>query len=888
MALPKHTPPSFYTKLFEFICRDELFNELKGDLDEEFYLDLEELGFKKARKTYKREVLKMIRPSIIKKTKLSNTLSFPAMFKINAKLAFRNLLKHKLYTFINIGGLAISLSVCMLILLYVNSEVSYDDYHPNKDRLYRVALDRFYPDHTSYYALTPASMAQQAAIDFPEVEAFCRIFPGFGIDVTYENETFLENGLKAADKNFFEVFGIKLLDGAKEEIFSVQNAVVLSESTAIKYFGTEKAIGKVLQSGLGDLIVTGISENTPQNTHFKFDLLVNTALLNFLQAPNFVNFSVHNYLVLKEGVDPEIINKKYIDLVENYAAGQIERNQNISFADYKASGNGYRYYLQPVQDIHLKSQLEAEFEVNGNITYIYIFLSIAIFIVALAAVNFINLATARSTERAKEVGIRKVLGSEKKQLVSQFLLESVFVSVSSMLIAIGLIFLIIPAFNGFTEKAIALSDYLTPINMGLLAVFSLGLGVIAGLYPAFILSSFQPVVVLKGKLISSKNGSWIRNGLVVFQFFISIVLICSTLIVGQQMNYLQDRNLGFDRENVLVIERAFALQDFETFRTEVSKITGVNSIGGSSAMPGSGIYFGASFRQDGMNEAVALNCAVFADDYLETMNMEMATGRSFSKDFQDTLALILNESGARALGIGDNPIGKRISNVQGANNPNGDITYQVVGIIKDYNYKSLHTEITPMAIFSSESSFGGNVGSLALKIDPSRATAIVDEIREMWRVQAPNQTYVYSFLDDSLNELYEAEKKSGDLFFIFTGIAIWIACIGLFGLATFIIGSRIKEIGVRKVLGASSAKVVFLLMNDFNKLIFISIILAIPAAIWVMGQWLEGFAYRINMTDTWVSFVIGGIVALFVAWLTVSYHSIKAAMSNPVKNLRTE
>ena len=888
MLFPNHDVPKFYRRLFEGICKQELFNELQGDLEEEFHLNVEEFGIKRARSIYRSEVMKMIRPSILKKTKLNNTLNFSAMFKINAKLALRNLVKHKLYTFINIGGLAISLGVCMLILFYVKSEVSYDNYHPNKDRLYRVALDRFYPDHTSYYALTPFSMAEQAAIDFPEVEAFCRIFPGFGINVTYDNETFLENGLKAADKNFFEVFGIKLLDGTKEEIFSVQNAVVLSQSTAQKYFGQETPIGKIIKSGLGDLIVTGVAEDTPQNTHFQFDLLLNIELLNFLQTPNFLNFSVHNYLLLKEGVDPELINKKYVDLVEQYAAGQIERSQNISFADYKASGNGYRYYLQPIQDIHLKSQLEAEFEVNGNITYIYIFLSIAIFIVALAAVNFINLATARSTERAKEVGIRKVLGSEKKQLVSQFLIESVFVSVSGMVIAVGLVLLIIPAFNGFTEKSIMLSDYITPMNVGAVALFSLGLGIIAGIYPAFVLSSFQPVTVLKGKLISSKNGSWIRNGLVVFQFFISIVLICSTLIVGQQMNYLQDRNLGFDRDNVLVIERAFSVPDLETFKTEVSKIPGVNSIGGASAMPGSGIYFGASFRQDGMNEAVALNCAVFADDYLETMNMELAKGRSFSKDFQDTLALMLNESGARALGIADDPIGKRISNVQGGNNPNGDITYQVVGIVKDYNYKSLHTEITPMAIFSSESAQGGNVGNLALKIDPLQATAIVDQVRAIWSVQAPNETYVYSFLDYSLNELYLAEKKSGNLFFIFTGIAIWIACIGLFGLATFIIGSRIKEIGVRKVLGASSAKVVFLLVSDFNKLIFIAIILAIPAAIWVMGQWLEGFAYRIDMVDTWVSFCIGGIVSLLVAWITVSYHSIKAAMSNPVRNLRTE
>lgn len=887
MSKTENLPPKFYIRLFEWFCKEEYFSELQGDLEEEFYENLDQHGQAIAARLYKKEVLKMIRPSVIKKLKLNNNLNYSAMFKINAKLAFRNLLKHKLYTAINIGGLAISLCVCMLILLYVNSEVSYDNYHPNKDKLYRLALDRFYPDHTSHYAVTPFSMAEQAAIDFPEVEAFCRIFPAFGVNVTYENETFLENNLKAADKNFFEIFGIKLIDGTKDEVFNVQNAVVISQSTALKYFGQEEAIGQILKSDWGDLLVSGIAEDTPENTHFKFDLLVNMELLNFLQT-NFVNFSVHNYLLLKEGVDPKLINKKYDDLVEKYAAGQIERNQKISFEDFKASGNGYHYFLQPIQDIHLKSQLEAEFEANGNITYIYIFLSIAIFIVALAAVNFINLATARSTERAKEVGIRKVLGSEKKQLVNQFLFESIFVSISSMIIAIGLTFLIMPGFNGFTDKGIVINQFVNFQNIAILTTFSLLLGILAGIYPAFVLSSFQPVIVLKGKLIRSKNGAWIRNGLVIFQFFISIVLICSTLIVGQQMDYLQNRNLGFNKDNLLVIERTFGIQDLETFKTEISKMPGVKSIGATSAMPGNGFYYGASFRLEGMNESIALNCAVFADEFQETMNMELLEGRSFSKDFQDSLSLILNESGAKALGISDNPIGKRVTNVQGANNPGGDITYQVIGIIKDYNYKSLHTEITPMGIFSAKSSQGGNIGNLALKIDPSQASNIVESIRELWRVQAPNQTYVYSFLDDTLNELYQAEKKSGDLFLVFTGIAIWIACIGLFGLATFIIGSRIKEIGVRKVLGASSARVVFLLMNDFNKLIFLAIVLAIPMAVWVMSQWLDSFAYRIDMIDTWVSFIVGGALSLVVAWLTVSYHSIRAAKANPVKNLRTE
>ncbi|MEC7753580.1 ABC transporter permease [Roseivirga sp. UBA1976] len=885
----KISPPSFYVRLFRWLCKEQLFDELQGDLEEEFYYNVEQLGKRKASVIYKQEVLKMIRPSVLKRLKLIDNSIFYDMFKINTKLALRNLLKNKLYTAINIGGLAVSIAVCGILLLYVNSETNFDNYHPDYERTYRLALDRIYPDHTSHYAITPYSMAEQATRDFPEIEDFTRIFPaGFGTNVTYNNETFLENDIIAGEANFLDFFGIKLLQGNRQNIFNTANSVLISERMALKYFGTESPIGKILQTDIGDLEVSGVVENTPKNTHFKFDFLVNLEGLPFFQQPNYVNFSVYNYLKLSEGVAPATVNQKMKEVVEKYAAGQIEREQRISFEDYTASGNGYRYFLQPIEDIHLKSHLEGEFEPNGNITYIYIFFSIAVFIVILAAINFINLATARSTERAKEVGIRKVLGSEKKQLVSQFIIESVVVSIVSMLIGILLIYLALPPFNTYLDKEISLLTFASPLNIGLALVASFGLGILAGTYPAFVLSSFKPVVVLKGKLIKSQQGYWIRNGLVVFQFFVSIVLICSTLIVGQQMQYLQKRNLGFDRENVLVLSRAFGIPDLTTFKNELEAIPGVSKVGLTSAMPGTGFYYGASFRPAGTNESIALNCAVFDEDYIETMGIKLAKGRGFSKDFQDTLALILNESATRALGIEHSPIGQRIVNVQGANNPQGDITYEVVGVISDYNYKSLHTEITPMAIFSRESSQGGNIGAIALKTSTNQGATIVAQVEKLWQEIAPNQTFVYSFLDTDLSALYEAEQRSGDMFMVFTGIAIWIACIGLFGLATFMIGNRIKEIGVRKVLGASSQVVVWLLLKDFNKLIAISLLLAIPASVWVMGQWLGSFAYRIEMLDTWVSFVIGGTLALVVAWLTVSYHSIRAAVANPVKNLRTE
>ncbi|NVK83295.1 MAG: ABC transporter permease, partial [Cytophagia bacterium] len=345
----KSSPPPFYTRLFEWFCRDEFYDELQGDLEEEYYFNLEEIGAKKARSIYRKEVMKMIRPSVLKRFKLNNNSIFYDMFKINAKLALRNLLKNKLYTAINIGGLAVSIAVCGILLLYVNSETNYDDYHPNGDRTYRMVLDRYYPDHTSNYAITPFSIAEQAAMDFPEIEDFTRIFPaGFGVNVTYNNETFLENSIIAAEPNFFEFFGIKVLDGNVENLFDVPNSIILSEDMAVKYFGQESPLGKILETGLGDKVVSGIVENTPKNTHFKFDFLLNLDDLPFFQQANFINFSVHNYFRIGEGIEPETINEKLVETVEKYAAGQIEREQRISFEEFKASGNGYHYYLQPI------------------------------------------------------------------------------------------------------------------------------------------------------------------------------------------------------------------------------------------------------------------------------------------------------------------------------------------------------------------------------------------------------------------------------------------------------------------------------------------------------------------------------------------------------------
>ena len=808
------------------------------------------------------------------------------MLRNFVKIALRNLLKNRLYTLINVGGLAISIGVCTLILLFVQSETSYDNYHPDKENLYRLALERLYPDHVSEYAITPAFMAKQAYEDFPEVTSYLRIWKPFNpISVQYEDQSFLEPDMMAADSNFFDIFGIELVKGDPDKVFDVANAVVLTEPTAIKYFGQEDPIGKIIKGGAGELIVTGVSKEVPSNTHFHYDLLFNIGSVQFLKNPNYVNFSVYNYLRLSEGTDPVAFKSRMEEIVEIYAAGQIERTQGISFADYKAAGNGYRYYLQPVSDIHLTSQLEGEFEPNGNITYIYIFVSISIFVLALAAVNFVNLATARSTERAREVGIRKVLGSFKKQLISQFLVESVLISILGTVLGIALVYLTMPYFNDLAQKQIEFDLLSNPLFIPGFVAFALFIGAAAGIYPAFVLSSFSPAIVLKGKIITGQRGNWIRNGLVVFQFWISIVLICCTLIVNDQMQYLQNKELGFDRENTLVIEQALSLQgNMKTFKERLKTIPGVQQVGASSAMPGKGLYFGSSFQMAGMDENVALNCVVFDENYIATMGMNVVEGRGFSLDFQDSLSLMLNEKAVAALNIQGNPIGQRITNIHAAN-PQVNREYTIVGVLGDYNYKSLHTEITPMAIFSDQSvqSF---ISTIPVKVQSENLQATVGAINALWDEMVPTTAFTFDFLDQNLAQLYDTEERSGYLFLVFASIAIVIACVGLFGLAAYIVGNRVKEIGVRKVLGASSASVVFLLLKDFNKLILVAIVVAVPVTILIMKSWLQGFAYYQSIRPE--VFVIGGVLALVIAWVTVSYQSIKAAVANPVKSLRSE
>lgn len=813
------------------------------------------------------------------------------MLRNQLKIAWRYLLRSKSYSFINILGLSIGIACCLMILLYVQQELSYDKFHEKGDQIYRMALERKYPGRATPYAIVPQSFAQAVANDFPEVETAVRLFkfPG-NIIFKIGKNVYEEEHRMWADSNFFSVFSIPLLEGEASEVLTKPESVVLTESTAKRYFGDQSPIGKVLDipQNEDDLIVTGVCADVPDNSHFKFDVLMASKALNFLERPNYISFSAYTYLVLNAAANPKSVEAKFPALVTKYASGQIAQNFGVSYEEYQKNGNGYRYFLQPLESIYLESQLENELKAPGSKTRVYIFTLIAFFILGIACINFMNLATARSSERAKEVGIRKTLGSERGTLALQFLLEAILISVISTVLALGILKIAIPSFNVLAGKEIAMQQLLNWKYIPALLLFPILTGLLAGAYPAIILSGFKPLEVLRGALHSTKKGLWLRNGLVVLQFSISVILIISTIIVYQQLNFIQHKELGFDKENIISIPGGFNLnpQQTETFKNQVRQIKGVEAVGSCNAMPG-GYYFGVSFTPPGDNEAVTGRGIIIDEDYVECMKMDMLAGRDYAKEFTaDTLSVILNETAVKELALSD-PVGKTLKTKDTFGQPQSDDTYEytIVGVVKDFHFQSLHQGISPLFLLHHGISQGQN-GLFTVRISGDNMPTTLRQIESKWTGILPEVPFRFDFLDQDLSQLYAAEQTSQRVFGLFSMLAIFIACMGLLGLAAYVTQQRTKEIGIRKVLGASVLGLVGLLSKDFLKLVALALFIASPLAWWVMDKWLADFAYSIDMQ--WWVFVVAGLVAILVAFLTVSFQSIKAALINPVESLRSE
>lgn len=786
------------------------------------------------------------------------------------------------------------MAVCLLLILFIKDEMGYDSFHQRKDNIYRVVLERQYPGRSTSYSFIPQSIGEAIQAEYPEVKESTRLFSNgnFGnFYVKIQDKIFEETNVLNADSNFFRVFTAKLLEGNPNTALQKPNSVVLNETTAKKYFGSAStAIGKTLEIDNGSLLVTGICKDWPEHSHFMFDLLVSSS--SFLnQAPlNYINFSAHTYLLLNDKASAKALEAKLPLIVKKYVAGAIEKNFSQTFEQFKAAGNGYHYYLQPLTSIHLNSSLEGELRPNGSKNTVYIFAIIALFILFIACINFINLSTSRSVERAKEVGIRKTFGSDKVSLIKQFLVESVMVSMVSMILAGIIIMLLFPLFNQLSGKHLTALSFMQPFSILAILCFAVAVGLVSGIYPAFVLSSFKPIAVLRGRFGSSGYGISLRNGLVIFQFAVSVILIIATIVVNLQMNYVLGDKLGFKKDHVITVKRTDLLEkNTSAFKNELLKISGVENVSGTTSMPGIQNYFGISYQQLGSKEPLTGRGVAVDDQYLSAIDLTLAKGRFFSKEFStDTLSILLNESAVKEMGIKGDPIRtKLISPDQFLNEPGAaapDI-YTVIGVVKDFHYQSLHEQIAPLFI-NHIRKFGPIDALMAVKVKGNNFSETVKAIERSWKKFVPGRPFNYTFLDESLAELYHAEQTSKKVFSVFSVLAILIACIGLLGLIAYSIQQRIREIGIRKVLGASTGNILMLLGKNYFKLIVIANLLAFPVAWLAMHQWLQDFAYRVSIG--WWVFAASGLLALLIAGITLSFQAVKAAVANPVKSLRTE
>jgi putative ABC transport system permease protein len=812
------------------------------------------------------------------------------MFRNYILVAVRNLWKRKLFSLINVIGLSVGIACFFLIAANLMDEFSYDNFHENTENLYRVALERIYPDNVVNYAIIPSSLGGAMLNDFPEVEDMTRIFKiRANVIFRYDNKTYEEDKLFFVEPKFFEIFNIPLLEGDPAQVFSTPNSLVMTRDTALKYFGDEDAVGKSISTPQGEFLVSGVCENVPKNSHMELDFAASLAVLGFDRQPNYVSFSVYTYVVLSDGTRPKEIEAKLPALVEHYAAGPIQARSGISYKEYIAAGNGYNYFLQPIRDIHLHSNLTGEIKPNGNITYVYILIAIAIFLIVIACINFMNLATAISVTRAREVGIRKIVGSTRRSIIRQFLLESLVLSFVSLVIAGLMIQIVLPVFNNVARKELEINFISQPLNLVMLLVVGLVVGILAGSYPAFVLSSFHPVTVLKGRFSASRKGIRLRNILVIFQFAISIVLISMTLLISRQMDFMLNRDLGFDKDNLIVVERAYSLgPQGEAFKQELKGIPGVVDSAGTNATISGGLYFGIMFQTEQDSEIKTTRGMNVDKDFIKTLDLKILDGRGFAKEFNDSFNVIINEAAIREFGW-DDPVGMRLKRIGDPGERIGDFT--VIGVVKDFHYNSLHEDIDSFVLFTLPEGQPQQqqppVYTLwNVRIRPENTEATLTAIENTWKKFAPGQPFSSYFMDDMLDDLYQNERISGQIFSIFSMLAIVIACIGLFGLSTYMAEQRTKEIGIRKVLGSTASKIVVLLSKDFAKLVAGAFLIAVPVAYFIMYKWLQDFSFRVNI-QFWI-FLVAGVAALIVAQFTISFQAIKAANSNPADAIRFE
>ncbi len=805
------------------------------------------------------------------------------MIKNYFKVAFRNLFRNKFYSLLNISGLAIGIACCLLIVLFVTDELSYDSYYENSDNTYRLTMAGALNGSAFDLAVVGAPVGQALLEDYPEVINYGRFRERGSPFIRRGDNVFKEEAFVWADHSVLDIFDIELVQGDPETALKQPKSLIMSETAAEKYFGNGEVVGQIIEFGTEkDYKVTGVYKDIPSNTHFDFDVIGSMETLDDAKQTTWLSMNFQTYVVLTEGADLEKMASLFPAMLKKYMGPDVKKFLNTDWEDLEQNGTSLAFGMQPVRDIHLHSDLQGELDANSDIKYVYIFSAIAFFILLIACINFMNLSTARSAHRAKEVGIRKVLGSVKSQLINQFLAESILISFISFVLAIGLAYVAVPFFNDLADKELSI-PFTNPLFLA--AVFSgvLIVGFLAGSYPAFFLSAFQPVKVLKGALSSGMKSGALRNVLVVIQFCTSIFLVIGTLVILNQLSYIQGKNLGFDRDQVLIINDAYlARGNTQALKTEMEALPEVKSASLSGYLPtpsnnNMNVFLkGIVPTQDNQ---VLMNEWIVDYEYLGTMGMELEGGRNFSRDFPtDSLGIIINEAAVKEFGF-EEPLGETIGTFV---DMEGTIQgYKIVGVVKNFHFETLKNRIAPLAM-----RLGNSTSLLNLKVNTDNYASLLDKIEASWTELAPNQPFETSFLDARFERMYDEEQRLGQIFGVFAGLAIVIACLGLFGLASYTAENRIKEVGIRKVLGANVGQLVYLLSRDMGKLVLIAFVIGAPLAWYAMDNWLQGFEYRTSMH--WTIFALTAFGALFIALATMSYQSLKAAVSNPVKSLRTE
>ena len=797
------------------------------------------------------------------------------------KIAYRNLTQSKVYSGITIFGLALGLATSLLSVLYVADELRYDRFNQKADRIYRINGDVTYSRKESKLAVAPTPMAQTLKRDFPEVEEATRLGKYGSHLVKSDKIAIREQRVLYADSTVFDVFTLPVIAGNSKKALTEPNSVVITQRMAQKYFGASNALNRTLTFDTGQVRrVTAVISDIPAQSHFQADFLLPLHETEEAKVNKWGNHVFNTYILLRPGTDPASVEAKFEQILQTYIDPALRRFFQTTLAETRKAGNNFRYSLMPLADIHLHSDRAGELQPNNSMEYIYLFLSIAFFILLIAVFNFINLSTARSAKRAREVGVRKVMGSTRADLIGQFLAESLLFTFLALAVGLGLVYLLLPDFNMLAGKSLSISEITSGLSIGLLVLGTLLVGVLAGLYPAFYLSSFQPIEVLKSKFWIVPGRYNLRGVLVVFQFGLSVLLIIGTLLIHQQLRYIQTKKIGFNKEQVVVVKTSEAqASDILTFKQEVLRNAAVKMGAVSGFLPVASNRWNDMWYPAGttdQKQSVNMQEWKVDSDYIPTLELKLVQGRNFTPGR-------VADSTAKRLGYAQ-PIGKTIHKTGGEQ-------LTIIGVVQDFHYESLRTMIEPVALVVNAEMLGSSVEKMALdavsfRLTTSDMAATLRSIETIWKKTAPGRPFEYTFLSDEFDALYRTEQRIGQLFTGFAIVAVLIACLGLFGLSVFAAEQRTKEIGVRKVMGASVAGITTLLAKDFLKPVLISILIASPLAWYGMSRWLQEFAYKIDIE--WWTFALSGLLAITIALATVGFQSVKAALANPVKSLRSE